>query len=256
MKKLLCLTLILLFASCFKERREYLADAPDSYSDDFESYPNADSLYGEDHWSDNQLTVGGNSITIDTQIVHSGNRSLRCYAGLNQGNTVSKASLFKNNMGFENGSVVEYEAWYYVQSQASLENLFLADFEDPAYISSSPGFRIMLNADEAICVERDKMNHGTLQQTISTPKKFPKDQWVKLKVEFKLSQRKKGYVKVWQDDELILEHDRVITLAKDFIYATEGTVGFLRQFEVAITANSSKDAVTMYLDDVKIRQLH
>lgn len=256
MKKSLLLLFVLFFlCGCYKEKREYLEGAIDSYSDDFESYLHTDSLYGDDHWSGNQLTIPENAVSIDTQIVHSGNQSLCFFAKPKSGNTVSKASLLKNNFGFENNSVVEYEAWYYIQSQESLPDLFLVDFEDPAYISSSPGFRIMINENEEVCVERNKMNHHTLQQTIGTHKKFPKNQWVKLKIEFKLSQRKKGYVKIWQDDELILDHSNVITLAKDFAYASLGTVGFLRQIEIGITANGTAGDLVMYMDDFRIKKM-
>ena len=254
MKKLPFVFLLLLFSGCYKEKRDYIADAAHSYSDDFESYANADSLYSDAHWSANQLTVDGNTISIDTIIVHSGNQSLRCFAKPTSSEIVSKAGLLKNNLAFENNSVVEYEAWYFIESQQSLSNLFLVDFEDPAYISASPGFRIMVNANGELCAERKKMNHSTLQQTISTPRVLPKGQWVKLKLEFKLSQRKKGYIKIWQDDELILEHNNIITLAKDFIYVTQGTAGFLRQVEPGITANGSTGEVVMYVDDLKVRQ--
>jgi Polysaccharide lyase len=254
MKKTFGLFLFIFFcAGCYKAKRDYLADAPSSYYDDFESYPNADSLYGDARWQGNQLTVGNNSITIDTSIVHSGNQSIRFFASLRSGDIVSKSSLLKNNFGFQNGSVVEYEAWYYIESSASLSNLFLVDFEDPAFISSGPGFRIMVNAEEEIVVERGKMEHSTLQQNTELNRKLPKNRWVKIKVEFKLSKRKKGYVKVWQDNELILEHDNVITLAKDLVYATQGTVGFLRQVEIGLTANSTEGDVIMYVDDLSIR---
>lgn len=254
MKKPAFIFLLILIAGCYKEKRDYLANAARSYSDDFESYTNAESLYSDAHWSGNQLTLAENTVSIDTTIVHSGNQSLRCFAKPTTNGIVSKAGLLKNNLAFENNSVVEYEAWYYIESQESLSNLFLIDFEDPAYISSSPGFRIMVNENDELCVERNKMNHSTLQQTIASHQKIPKGQWVKLKLEFKLSKRKKGYVKVWQDDLLILEHYNVITLAKDFVYATQGTVGFLRQVEPGITANSSAGAVVMYVDDLLVRQ--
>jgi hypothetical protein len=246
---------LIIVNGCYKAKQEYIENAINSYSDDFESYLHADSLYVGSHYNGNQLTFDGNFIAIDTTIVHSGNQSLRMFAKPSNGSDISKASLLKNDFGFENGAVVEYVCWYYISSTGGLSNFFLADFEDPAYISASPGFRIMLNADEEIVVERNKMNHSTLQQNNSVKRKFPKDRWVKLKIEFKLSQRKKGYIKIWQDDELILDHTNVITLPKDFIYVTQGTAGFLRQMEVGITANGTSSDIYLYVDDLAIRQL-
>lgn len=251
-KHLLILLLLPALAGCYKAKRDYLATALRDFSDGFETYATAADLISEDRWPGNQLTLADNSISIDTVNVHSGNQSLRCEAGITIGDVVSKASLLNNNFGFEQGDEIYFEAWYFVNS-SNPPNLFLADFEENANISLGPGFRLLINENGGLCIERKKMGKSTLQQTISTPRALPLGQWVRIQLEVKLAKRNKGYFKLWQNDELILEHNNVQTLPRDMIYVTQGTAGLLRQLEVGITANGSNQAATVWVDDVVIR---
>jgi hypothetical protein len=186
--------------------------------------------------------------------VHSGNKSLKCSATTTQGDVVSKAGILKNNLGIEEGGVFYFECWYYLESSQP-KNIFIADFEEPAAISSSPGFRLMLNEEGALCVERRKMTESTLQQTVEQPRIFPLQQWVRIQLEVKLSQRNKGYIKLWQNGELILDHDKVQTMPRDMIYVTQGTSGVFRQVEIGLTANGSGAPAILYVDDFVIRKI-
>mgnify|MGYP000645617454 CR=1 FL=1 len=248
--KILVIASVSFCYSCIKEKKDFLANSYVYYADNFESYSQVDgSFYSTEGWSGANLS-NGNLISIDTIIRHSGNASLKCIAAPTS-SVVSKASVLKNNLGFTNRSLIYFSAWYYIDS-TPLENLFIADFEDQAYISSGPGFRLMLIGNGELAIERKKMNKSTLQQTVSTHKMFPTGQWVHVEMEVLLSKRNNGYFKIWQDGDLILEHYKEASLPKDFIYVTQGTKGIMHQLEVGISANSSSDTATLYLDDLEI----
>ncbi|MFN8712265.1 MAG: heparin lyase I family protein [Bacteroidota bacterium] len=257
MKKTLLILLILLIpfiTGCYKAKRDYLSNAISDFSDGFETYTSVSEFIGTDIWNGSQLTISGNELTIDTTVVHSGNKSLKCSATTTQGDVVSKAGILKNNLGIEEGGVFYFECWYYLES-IQPKNIFIADFEEPAAISSSPGFRLMLNEEGALCVERRKMTESTLQQTVEQPRIFPLQQWVRIQLEVKLSQRNKGYIKLWQNGELILDHDKVQTMPRDMIYVTQGTSGVFRQVEIGLTANGSGAPAILYVDDFVIRKI-
>jgi 5-keto 4-deoxyuronate isomerase len=78
---------------------------------------------------------------------------------------------------------------------------------------------------------------------------------VRIQLEVKLSQRNKGYIKLWQNGELILDHDKVQTMPRDMIYVTQGTSGVFRQVEIGLTANGSGAPAILYVDDFVIRKI-
>lgn len=85
---------------------------------------------------------------------------------------------------------------------------------------------------------------------------MPRNQWVNITMEVKLSQKKNGYVKIWQDNQLIIEgYDRK-TLPKDFLYSQQGTKGMYQSIEFGVTANSSSTDVIMYMDDIEVKKVN
>lgn len=252
MRIYIAISFVVLCVSCMKRKADYLNGATTTFQENFESYTETHQLFNPGTWGSTQITFGANEIRIDTQIVHSGLRALKMTATTTAGDVVSKASIFKNDFGFVEGDKMQVDAWFYLEAD-NPKDFFLLDFEDPAVISSSPGLRLMLNANGALCIERKKMNASTLQQNQGPEKTFPLQQWVHLKVEIKLHQRRKGSITLWQNDEVLLTYDNVQTLPRDLLYITQGTSGILRQIEVGITANSSGARATLYLDDLSIR---
>lgn len=83
-------------------------------------------------------------------------------------------------MYFEQGSVIEYSAWYYLDNDLDQPYLFLVDFEDSVAVGAGPGLRIAFDGDgRALEVERGKYGASTIHQ----PEKrinFPRRQWVHL----------------------------------------------------------------------------
>lgn len=236
--------------------KEKWFDGPNFMSEDFESYAHVDSMFSYDdvRWSFNQNTVDGNYITFDTNIVHSGNRSLKFFAYASPGDNVSKNSIVKQHMAFYEGDVVRISAWYYIEGNANIDWLFLFDFEEQAAVGAGPGMRLA-SSEKGICVEHKFLNDDVYQES-GQEIFLPRNQWFNLTMEVKLSQKKKGYVKVRQDNIEIISSDNRKTLPKDFLYSQQGTKGMYQSIEFGITANTRNSDVTLYMDDIRVEKIN
>ncbi|TND06964.1 MAG: hypothetical protein FD123_3428 [Bacteroidetes bacterium] len=251
MKKTLPFLVLFFFAGCSKEK---YFDGPDSYADDFEQYYTAADLFRDDEsrWSYAQVTNTSNSITIDSTIAHSGSKCARFFAK-SSGSNVSKCSIAKQHMAFYEGETVHMTCWYYLEGTARADWMFLFDIEEQAAIGAGPGTRIALTGDSGDAVVEHKFPNPNIYQAAGQEISFPRSQWVKLEMEIKLSQKKKGYVKVWQNDRLILDRGNWKTLPKDLLYFQQGTKGMYTSIEFGITANTRDNDMVLYLDDVDVK---
>lgn len=250
MKKLLILsTAIALLGACQKEK---YFDGPDFFEDSFENYDVlSDLLMPQDVlWSFTQLTKIENSITVDTSRVHTGLKSLKFTAKQSDAATISKCSLAKQKMAFWEGETMRVSAWYYVEGTQDLEWLFLLDLEEQTPIGAGPGIRIAL-VNNQLRMEY-KFNEKDLVQNAGQEVDFPRNQWVEIVWEVKLSQKKKGSVKLWQNGQLIIDSKNIRTLPKDILYAQQGTKGMYSSVEIGITANTYASDLTLWVDDIKI----
>lgn len=240
---------VFLLSSCRKQGRE---DWPNSYSDDFESYDVIDSIIDGDnqHWSFFQKTFDQNEISIDSIVTHSGNRSIKSAAVAGADGSASKASINKQFMAFWEDEVVRIDFWCYLVGDESAEWLFLFDLEEKVAVGAGPGMRLAL-VDDELTLEH-KYPNPNVHQNDETAVKFPRDQWVNITFETKLSRKKKGYVKVWQDGLLVIDQDNWKTLPKDILYFNQGTRGGYSQIEFGITANSQDNDHVMYVDDISV----
>lgn len=243
---------IFLLASCNKEK---YFDGPNNYQDGFENYLTSDDLIdGNDElWSFSQATRDKNAFTVSTAQAHNGAQSIRFVADATDDNGASKCSIVKQKMAFYEGETVRVEAWYYLAGNDELQWLFLMDLEEQAAIGAGPGIRIAL-VDDALAVEHKYPNPNLLQES-SSKIEFPRDQWVKVTLEVKLSQKKKGYIKLYQNNTLIIDQDNWRTLPKDLLYFQQGTKGMYTSIEFGITANSFSNSAELYLDDVNCEVL-
>lgn len=239
---------LLLAASCTKES---VFGGPDFYEDDFEGYTLSDSLVdGDDErWSFFQITNNSNTIDLDTSVVHSGDQSLK-FDAVDGGDQLSKCSVVKQFMAFLEGSTVLLEAWYYVESSSSTDWLWLMDFEEKTAIGAGPGLRLAIFEDALILNYKLEGGENT-KQPEETKVDFPLDQWVHVEMEVLLSQKKDGWIKIYQDSELLIHDTDVRTLPVDKLYHTQGTKGQYSQIEFGITANGTGADQILYLDDVK-----
>ncbi len=226
------------------------------FAEDFESINRYDDLFGNavSGWTYSQRTIENNSVLADSEVVHSGRRSLRCFATTG-GEIVSKASIAKSNLYLAKGDLIEFSGWYYIVGTASLPYLFLVDLEENVAIGAGPGMRLAFDEDGmSLEVERNKMGATTIHQSAPT-KVFPRNRWVHVVYHARLSQDETGTIKVWQDDVLVLEADHIQTMPHDILYFIQGSKGVYNSLEVGITANATKEACTVYVDDVHIRKV-
>ena len=251
MKYIVSFLIVFILLGCYKQKYH---DGPNSYADDFESYVEIDEIIDGDNqkWSFFQNTVEGNTVAIDTTIFHSGKQSVK-FIGSGKGNTVSKASINKQFMAFWAGEIVSADVWYYIVGDDKLDWLFIFDIEEKGSISLGPGIRLAI-VDNNILVEHKMPNPNITQSGEGTA--FPRNQWVNVRFEALLSQKKEGYIKVWQNDILIIEQHDWKTLPKDQVYGVQGTKGQFTQIEFGATANGSDFPVEMYVDDVDVKVLN
>ncbi|MFT6503533.1 MAG: hypothetical protein ACJASQ_003670 [Crocinitomicaceae bacterium] len=248
MKLLIVILAAILLTGCNKKK---FFDGPNTFSEDFESYSVIEDIVEGDDllWSFFQQTYDENTITIDTNIYHSGGQSVRSYAIAPTGDGTSKASINKQNMAFWSGETVQVDFWVYLEGNDPMDWLFIFDIEEQTAVGAGPGMRLAI-VENKILLEHKYLNPNVLQ--LGEGIEFPRDQWVNIRFEAKLSQKKKGWVKVWQDGTLIIDQDKWKTLPKDILYFQQGTKEMYSQIEFGATANSDDNDVVIYVDDIDV----
>ncbi len=243
---------MLLLNGCSKKK---FFDGPDFFQDGFETYSSLNELisYDDINWSYTQLTKEANHIIVDTTRFHSGSQSLKFVASKGDDKVVSKCSIAKQNMAYWDGETVSLSAWYFVEGTMPLDWLFLLDLEEQTAIGAGPGMRLAL-VNNQLRVEY-KFYEKDILQTLGQEVDFPRNQWVELKWEVKLSQKKEGAVKLWQNGQLIIDSKNNTTLPKDILYSLQGTKGMYSSVEIGITANSKNNDLTMWMDDIKFEKV-
>ena len=153
------------------------------------------------------------------------------------------------------GDVVRVSAWYYIEGTENADWIFLFDFEEQATIGAGPGIRIANTENTGLVLEHKFFNKD-IYQTEGQEITLPRNQWVNITMEVKLSQKKKGYVKIWQDNVLVLSGDKRKTLPKDFLYSQQGTKGMYQSIEFGITGNTKNSDVVLYMDDILVEKIN
>lgn len=237
-----------LLFSCNKEKH---FDGPNSFSDDFEGYSTFDELVIDDnvYWSATQQTYDKNTISLSTEQAHSGSTSLKFDAVVSTDEKLSKCSLFKQKMAFYEGETVRSSVWYYIDGEQELDWLFLLDLEEQTPIGAGPGMRVANVGSDNYATVEFKFKEGNLTQETHS---FPRNQWFKITLETHLSKKKKGWVRLYLDDTLIIEEKDTRTLPKDLLYNQQGTKGMYTSIEIGITANSFSNDAVVYADDFSI----
>jgi len=246
------ISIILLLLSCDKER---FFEGPDQYLDDFERYETATELFEEEDkkWSFTQQTFEENSLSISTEKFHTGSQSVK-FSAIKppDPSEASKASMVKQKMAFWEGETVFVNFWIYLEGNEPANWLFLFDIEEQAAIGAGPGIRLAL-VENALLIEHKYLQPNIEQQGEKLP--FPRDEWVNIQLEIELSQKDEGYIKVWQNEILIIEQYDWQTLPKDILYFQQGTKGMYSSVEFGITANTFNNPTVLYVDDVEVKVL-
>ena len=244
-----------LFFSCHK-------NAPDGslqeFSDNFEAYSDTNGIVGsaDNQWTEyniNEINVSANPVSIDTAIVHSGKKSIRfdCLQNDPEMKEVCKCNLNKGNLNFRQGETVYYSAWYYIQHQDMHYGTFFV-WDLGQIVEGSLEIRVMA-WEENLELERNKLGMSNIFQE-QPAVLFSVNQWAHLELEVKLSQHRKGSVKMCLDGKEIINKEDIITMPKDRINMVWGTKGFYERVQCGITAKNGTQDLIMYMDDVEIRR--
>jgi len=246
-------TAMFILNGCNKEK---FFDGPDYFKDSFETYTTLTDLILPNNqlWSFTQLTRPENRIQVDSSKKHSGNKSLKFIAQKSDNDGSSKSSIAKQNMAFWDGETIKMSAWYFIEGSKSLEWLFLMDLEEQTAIGAGPGMRLAL-VNNKLRVEY-KFDENDILQPPGKEIDFPRNQWVEVVWELKLSQQNEGTVRLWQNGQLITDSRNNRTLPKDFLYFQQGTKGMYSSCEVGITANSKDNNLVLWVDDIKFERIN
>ena len=251
-KKIQILLFIVIISSCDKEE---FFQGPNYFQDDFEAYSSLIDLLPENDqlWSFTQLTRDENNIVIDTSNFYSGGKSLKFYAKKSINGDASKCSIAKQNMAYWGGETVRMTAWYYIKGTESLDWLFLMDLEEQTAVGAGPGMRLAL-VNNQLRVEH-KFLEDDIVQIGGAEVNFPRNEWIEIIWEVKLSSEDKGAVKLWQNGLLIIDSENNRTLPKDLLYFQQGTKDMYSSIEIGITANSADKDLTIWVDDIKFEKI-
>ena len=170
--------------------------------------------------------------------------------------TISKSDIANNKMSFWEDDIVSISAWFYLAGTDELNYVFLFDIEEDVMIGASPGIRIAMDEKGCLLIERNKYGQSTIQQPVNDRIPFPRNQWVELKIELDLQQKKTGYIKLWQDNVQLINAENVQTLPTDKLYYIQGTKGMYQSIQIGITATTSNYDVTLFIDDIEIKKLN
>ncbi|WP_340152925.1 heparin lyase I family protein [uncultured Marivirga sp.] len=269
--KLILIGLVLILVSCSKndgvapenENRDgYL------FEDGFETSGNdLSELFPNDgsRWSNLQQvdTNGGeNEIDLESSIVSEGNNSLRIYARASD-NTLSKANIEKAGFNAPEGSIVSISANFYIASTENIENLLLIDLEccscwDPRVPDNQcPGIRLMMKDNDYLSIERGKILGSTIVQSEIA---FPRNEWVNVVWELKLSQNNDGINKLFINNQEVLSESGMNMPNKSLFETEFANNGidfelqeplFYERFQIGATANPTPFDVELFIDDVK-----
>lgn len=220
-------------------------------------------------WSNLQQVdpAGGmNEISLENTIVSEGNNSLKIYAHVSD-SILSKADIEKGGFNAPERSTVKIAADFFIATTDSIENLLLIDLEccscwDPSVADNQcPGVSLMMKENDHLSIERGKILGSSIVQTDYA---FPRNQWVRVEWESRLSQNDDGFNKLTIDGvEVISENGMNMPNAEQFEaeFAESGIDFelqeplFYERFQIGATANASPSSVELYVYDVRLEIL-
>ncbi|MFV1949864.1 MAG: putative glycoside hydrolase [Anaerolineales bacterium] len=223
------------------------------FQEDFENAAELIELFPQDgsRWHGLQQQPDANLITLTDEQYHTGSSAIKFAAQPYDGSQASKADIYLGGLVFENGDEVWTEMWVYLSGGTDSANLFLWDLEASKTCillsCQSPGRRLYFSGPNGDWLKSDlgKWHRGKdFHQTSGEEISFPKDRWVRLRVYLFLSPESNGVMRVWQDENLILDETGITLPKADAIYD---------RWQVGITANGNEmDEATLYLDEISI----
>jgi hypothetical protein len=230
-----------------------------SFSDNFDNYSSIVDLFPIDQsgWTNRQLVEpdgttaissnsssyfsGSNRITLQSSQYLSIPNALR-FDAPDSDTSVSKACVQLEGFTFGEGAEFWCSFDVYIDTDESIQNLFLADFESTE-IEGGPGRRIQIRSDESVMLESKALYSGDNYPQEGSPVTLPKKAWVNIRLHLKLSSGSNGRSRVWQDNSLIID-----TTGQNLPPDVQG----YDRFQFGITANTSGTYQIVYIDNVQI----
>ena len=232
------------------------------FSDSFENAATFMDLFPPDgsRWTNFGRTMDGNVLDLTRSTVHSGSQALICFALPYDGVTASKAYISRSFFSFSEGSEVWTEIWVFFADGPRPVDVFFWDLEAPATCTSadtcpeegsgdvcgSPGRRLYIpKPGLAVASDLGKWCVGEeFRQEPGSERVVPLGRWVRFRVYLRLSPETDGEMRVWQDEDLIIDALGITLPRADSIY---------ERLQVGITANGDRfSAHTLFLDDVSV----
>ena len=214
-------------------------------------------------WTNHQMTLAENSLTIAKGEGRDGSNALRAHA-VGDGATTSKASIVHGGLDLQAGETVVVSASFYIEQGADLTDVFLLDLEgreiwadDNAHPNQSPGIRLQIaDAEGHLQVERGKIGlRDDAFVSVDDAPVVPTGEWFTIDWVVHLSTDADGWSEVYLDDELAVRGDGAVLPDPD-VFADLGvelTGSRYDYVQVGVTANASDDDVTLLIDDVQVR---
>ncbi|MEM6643860.1 MAG: hypothetical protein AAF616_12845 [Bacteroidota bacterium] len=272
MNKLPLIGLVLILTSCSED--DSTPPALDNglvyqFEDGFETAGNDfQELFPTDgsRWSNLQLVnpaEGENTVELESTIINSGNNSLRIFAKASD-SILSKADIEKSSFSAPEGATIRMNADFYINSANDLQNLLLMDLEccscwDPIVPDNQcPGVRLIIGNNDRLSIERGKILGSTISQFEVT---FPRNEWVNVLWELKLSQNNDGIIKLFINNQEVISENEMnmpnaglfeAEFAKNGIDFELQEPLFYERFQIGATANPTSFDIELFIDDVKI----
>lgn len=233
-----------------------------------ELFPNDDS-----RWTTIQQTDPSNAtnvIELTNSQFSEGESALR-FLSYQSDSQLSKIDIEKNGLNIKAGDKVTITSDFYINGNASLENLLLIDLEccscwDPLvgdnYGSENqcPGVRLMMSGgNDFLSVERGKISGTTFQQTNFA---FPRNEWVYVKWEMTLSANDDGQNKLFiNNTEVINELGMNMPNSAVFaeVFSNQGIdfvlqePTFYERVQIGATANPTAGNIELFVDNFSIK---
>jgi hypothetical protein len=197
-----------------------------------------------------------NNAAIVSDTFYSGNAAMRFHAETNQPNGVSSSALNSNeNLFLREEMVFSVDCRIMIPSYSSSNNLEIMRLEANDSADDPSGVSFFLDEDGALSLNRSAMGLSNIHQEIGTKTAFPTNQWVNVHIDYLADARSRGYVKIWQDEVLVLEALSTETMPKAKLHLSEKGKNYFSKLSFGILSNGSGLPTTLFLGRFKRLEL-
>ena len=182
-----------------------------------------------------------NSITLNSDIVHSGKKSLKFYAVKpSRKMAITKTTLDNELLFLERGDRVTMTGWFYIAEGSPIG---LMDIES-SYINQGPGMRVLLSENLEPRIELKWADKPTYRPLRGSDARLPRGQWLKLSMYLYLSEKTDGQVRLSINDKVVIDQQGQTLPVADAVY---------NRLQLGITANPKNTTTVLYVDDVSLQ---